>query len=248
MKKIIEYIPLISGCLLYFGFCHLYYYYKEFNIDIYSLISSTDILLSFFPTIVLVASVFSGAAFSQLYGTIRKSINEEDKDSQSQEDRIKKKRLEWWRRNIHWFIFLYYLLFNLLLYVIQKINEYKSFELYDWKLIIDSFFLFLIFIAILIHEKRSSILNQPTIIAFFLIIFIGQKMGIYRTYDAQMIKNGITNFKQEHLAFTYEGLTVKTNDSVMYIGSTSNYIFLYNKYDSSTNIYPLTETKFLTVK
>ncbi len=197
----------------------------------------------------MVTSIFYGAAFAQLFGTIRKPINHlAEENNQKQESKTINKRIEWWRRNIPWFIFIYYIPINILIFFIQKLYSYKPFELYYWKLIIDFVFLFLVYIAILIHEKRSSILNQPIIIGICLIIFIGEKIGTYRSYDAQLIKNGIYDFKNNHIVFSYENSIVKTNDTILYIGSTSNYIFLYNLQDSSTNIYPLLETKFLTVK
>lgn len=249
MKKIIDYIPLISGCLIYFGFCHLYYFYQEFHIDIYSLISSTDILLSFFPRIVLITSLFYGAVFSQLFGTIRQPIsNETNKDSSDNESVNPNRRVNWWRKNIPWFVFIYYLPANLLLLGIQKLYNYRPYELYNSNLIIDMIFMFLVWVAILIHENRSSILKQPIVIGICLIIFLGQKIGTYRKYDAQLIKNGISDFRDNHIAFSYADSTVKTNDSILYVGAISNYIFLYNLHDSSTTIYPISETKFLTVK
>ena len=66
MKKIVEYVPIITVCLIYFGFCNLHYYYKEFNVDIYHYISNTEILLSFLPTIVLLASTLYVFAYSRL--------------------------------------------------------------------------------------------------------------------------------------------------------------------------------------
>jgi hypothetical protein len=56
MKKIIEYLPLLTVCGLYFGFCNLHYYYSDFKINIYSFVTSAEILFSVLPSIVLLAS------------------------------------------------------------------------------------------------------------------------------------------------------------------------------------------------
>ncbi len=68
MKKIIDYLPLLSVCLIYFGFCNLHAYYKEFNIDIYVYITTTEIIMAFFPTIVFVSGIVSTSLIQEFVG------------------------------------------------------------------------------------------------------------------------------------------------------------------------------------
>src|ERR1700722_14103560 len=81
MKKILEYLPILSICLLYFGFCSLYGFYHEFHIEISSFISTPDIILSFFPTIVIAATTLSGAIFQQLYGDLQYTKPQSENES-----------------------------------------------------------------------------------------------------------------------------------------------------------------------
>ena len=248
MKKIVEYLPLLSVCLLYFGFCNVYYYYKEFNIDIYSFISSTDILLSFFPKIVLFTSLIYGSILTQLFDTIKKPIENKPYNEIDNKPKKGKTRLDWWRSNIYWFVILFYLPIFLLSLLLQKALHYKAYELSDFNMIFDFIFLALIYVAIMIHEKKSSIFEKPILIALFLIVFIGQKIGSYRISDAQKVKDGKSEYKKDHLSFKYKETNIATTDSTLFIGETATHIFLYNLKDSTTNVYPFSSVEELKVK
>jgi hypothetical protein len=249
VKKVLEYLPLISACLLYFGFCNLYYYYKEFNIDIYSFISSTDILLSFFPKIVLLTSTFYGVILTQLFDTVKPVSKPTTRTESTSNPTAKKRRVfDWFRRNIYYLLALYYLPVILLMLLLQKVFNYKSYELSDLYMFIDFIFLALIYIAISIHDKWSIFQEKPLLIALFLIIFIGQKIGSYRINEAKKLKDGITEQKKDHISFKYNNVSIATNDTVIDIGQTSTYFFLYNLKDSSTKAYPFSKMDDLIIK
>lgn len=239
-------------CVLYFGFCNLYYYYKEFNIEIYSFISTTDILLIFFPNIVVFTSLIYFTILTQLYDSIKKPVPKkviEEKDEKEIDSSNKKKsRIEWWRSNIYWFIILYYLPVSLLSTLLQEAFGYKRYELADMNVTFDIIFLGLIIIAISIHEKRDSFLEKPILIAAFLVIFIGQKIGSFRVAQAQKIKAGVCDYKKDHISFKYKNAEVKTSNSILFVGETATHIFLYNLKDKSTKVYPFENIEELTIK
>jgi len=248
LKRIIDYLPLISACLLYFGFCNLYYYYKEFNVDIYSFVSSSDVLLSFFPKIVLFTSLIYSAILQQLYDKIKKPVVKEHSFEAETEPKKGKTRIHWWRENIYWFVILFYLPISLISLLLQKAFHYKPYELSDLNRGFDFLFLALIYIAVMIHEKRDAIFKKPLLIALFLIVFIGQKIGSYRTLDAQKVKDGKSEYRKDHLEFSYKDSIIKTTDSLLFVGETATHIFLYNLKDSSTRIYPFSSIEKLQVK
>ncbi len=72
MKRIIEYLPIITICLIYFGYNNLYGFYHEFAIDIHNYISSTEIIMSFLPTIVVLSTVFTLLLIRNYFHTPRK--------------------------------------------------------------------------------------------------------------------------------------------------------------------------------
>lgn len=67
MKKILEYLPLLTICLLYFGFCNLHFYYKEFNIEIYNYINTTEIILSFLPALIFTTAIFYSFIIGEVF-------------------------------------------------------------------------------------------------------------------------------------------------------------------------------------
>jgi hypothetical protein len=112
----------------------------------------------------------------------------------------------------------------------------------------DFLFLGIIYVGITIHESRDKIYDRPFLIAIFLIVFIGQKIGTYRTNEAKILKTGKSEFKKDHLSFLYDSIKVATNDSTLFIGETSSYIFLYNIRDSVTSAYPFSKIENLKIK
>jgi len=194
---------------------------------------------------------------SQLYNTLRspsvyqntvpnKGVAATDKEIRTIKKR--KTRLEWWRTYIYYFIALYYFPAAILQLILQKGFNYKPYELADLNMFIDFIFLGLVYIAITIHEKKAIIFEKPIIIALFLIIFIGQKIGSYRANEAQKIKDGKSDYKKDHISFNYNNNQIKTTDSILFIGETSNYIFLYNVKDSATKVYPFSKIDDLIIK
>jgi hypothetical protein len=159
-----------------------------------------------------------------------------------------KSRLQWWRENIYWFVIFYYVPVLLLSLLLQKKFNYKQYELVDLNMFFDFLFLALIYIGIMIHEKRETIFQKPLLIALFLIVFIGQKIGSYRTLDAKMLKDGKSEYRKNHMSFVYKDSLIKTSDSLLFVGETATHIFLYNIKDSSTRIYPFSTIEQLVIK
>jgi hypothetical protein len=248
IKKLLEYLPIFTICLLFFGYCNLFYYYKVFNIEIYSFITTTDILLSFLPIIVLITSMFYATILIQLYETIKKTSSNIDITETNDKPTKKQKIISWIRKNIYWIVCIYYLPWLILSLILQFGFHYKPYELTDINMFIDFIFLTIIYIGIALHERRSKILENPTIIAVFLVIFISVKIGSYRSSEALKIKDGKGNYKKDHVSFQYQQKSIITNDTLVYVGETSSYLFLYNRNDSTTKVYPFSKIEDLTIK
>ncbi len=234
MKKLLKYLPLLTICLLFFGYCYLYYYYKAFNIEINSFISTTDIILSFLPVIVLISSIFYSAILIQLYETIKKPSSDIDKVEINNKRTKFQKFRSWIRNYILWILGLYYIPWLIIQEILKVGFDYKPYELANLNLISHYFFLFIIYIGIAFHEKRTKILENPTLIALFLIIFISLKIGDYRSNEAMKVKDGMGDYKKDHVSFQYNGKTIKTDESLVFVGVTSAYLFLYNRNDSTS--------------
>lgn len=245
MKRIIEYVPIITVCLIYFGFCNLHYYYKEFNIDIYNYVSNSEILLSFLPSIVLSASTFYIFIYNKI---VNHSNNEEQIEVGVEEEEVK---LKW--EKIFWtiisslaFQLLFLLIFeNLVRLILIKYFGFKDYDLQILILLRAIIFFILIYFSSELFKSQESINNNLLLISVFLVIYIGTQIGSYRKLDAEKIKRGISN---KQISFQYNKKDVATSMQNIYIGQTQSNLFLYNIKSKSTLVYKIENIDSLVVK
>lgn len=95
MKKIVEYLPLLSICFIYFGYCNLNGYYQEFMIDIYQYITTTEIIMALFPMIVLISSMLCSILFQEF---IKQPIIENNQDDSNKQSVIEIRSSSWINR------------------------------------------------------------------------------------------------------------------------------------------------------
>lgn len=245
MKKIVEYVPIITVCLIYFGFCNLHYYYKEFNIDIYHYVSNTEILLSFLPTIVVLASTLYSFTFTKI-------INYQS-DNDNNSEIINEKRVESKRKNkiLSFLLSLPGSIFALITIeitlhlLLTKYCGFKPYELQDINLVGACIFLILIYFSANIFKNQEVINNNLLLIAIFSVIYTGNQFSSYRKLDADRIKEGISI---KEIAFQYNKKKISTSKKLLYIGETQSNLFLYNKNDGSTLVYKTVNIDSLAIK
>jgi len=256
MKKIIEYVPIITVCLIYFGFCNLHYYYKEFNVDIYHYISNTEILLSFLPTIVLLASTFYVFAYSQLINhpdfikkyekvTGNQEIVEDNKIEEEEEIKPQQKRKIW--RILSTFpVPLILLLFIEIItsLILTECFGFKTYEL-QIKLFYAFLFLSLIYFSSTLYKNQKLINDNILLITIFSVIYLGNQISTYRKLDADKVKDGMPNRK---IVFEYSGKKISTSNQNVYIGQTQSHLFLYNTKNKSTYVYKTENIDSLIIK
>ena len=238
MKKLIEYLPALTICLVYFGFCNLYSYYIEFKIDIYNYISNTEILLSFLPTIVISITLIYGAVYQLV---IQKSQVPNVKESVIIFDRpssipfIKKyKKVSTYFKSIPGLAIIYVIVKFLIILMLEKFFYFKKYELQNFELICGFILIFILYIGSDSHKNQVFINRNFNLVTIFIIIYMSVQINIYRKADADMLKAGVSIRK---ISFIYNNHKVKSSKSIMYIGQTQSSLFLYNIADSSTIIY-----------
>lgn len=256
MKKIVEYVPIITVCLIYFGFCNLHYYYKEFNIDIYHYISNTEILLSFLPTIVLLASTLYVFAYSRLINH-PDFIKKDEKIKSNQEivennnieegEEVKPQQKRIWRILSTFPVPLFLVLFIQIIIsvILTRCFGFKTYELQDINLVYAFLFLSVIYFSSTLFKNQKLINDNILLITIFSVIYLGNQISTYRKLDADKIKDGISNRK---IVFEYSGKKISTSNQNIYIGQTQSHLFLYNVKDKSTNIYKTENIDFLNIK
>jgi hypothetical protein len=246
LKKIIDYWPLLTVVILYFGFCNLHFYYKEFNIDISSFVSTTDIFLGLFPQVVVLSTLIYGIVATSFYSELKTPREE----IQFSTEKFKKpsKSLLWLKRNIEYIILAYLIFISILNSILLKFGHYKPYELREFQIITDILFFLIIYIGLMYADRKNIIYEKPWLLALFLLILIGQKIGTYRRLDALEIKDGITNKKKDHISFNYLDQKISSGDSILFVGQTSNYLFLYSMKDSIARIFPVDKLEHVMIK
>jgi hypothetical protein len=256
MKKIIEYVPIITVCLIYFGFCNLHYYYKEFNVDIYHYISNTEILLSFLPTIVLLGSTLYVFAYTQLINH-PDFIKKDEKVKSNQEivennieegEEIKpqqKKKI--WRILSTFPVLILLLLFFEVIttLILTKCFGFKSYELQYINLVYAFMFLSVIYFSSTLFKNQKLINDNILLITIFSVIYLGNQISTYRKLDADKVKDGMPNKK---IVFEYSGKKISTSNQNVYIGQTQSHLFLYNTKNKSTYVYKTENIDSLIIK
>ncbi|MBU1372299.1 MAG: hypothetical protein KJ712_07590 [Bacteroidetes bacterium] len=253
---------LITGGLIFLGYCQYHFYFGAFGIDIYNYINTTELLLSFFP--VLVSNFIPLAIFVYL-AIIRPDIKYRTQDGKDFTKKIKIREKK--REPI-----------KLIKYIIfySRINPKTKFRLFimlvihpltiafglligmtitfwtlasqnsKWTEAEGLFYLISIGWLVFIIEpiisniasesefakKHTNFMQKATLFNYFLIltyfILFSQKIKAWK------ILNGETFTKVQITLKTNE--TISTDSTLIYIGQTSNYIFLRNKKDADNII------------
>jgi hypothetical protein len=247
MRKIIQHIPLLTVCLLYFGFCNLHYYYKEFKIDIYNYISNSEIILSFFPVIVITSSALYGFFYQQIIGSAsfpqlptRSPVTPQTEQEKGEISKAKR-----FMRNGGVVATIYLIISGFISFGIQKIFKYKPYDLQYFNLISSAIFCLILLYYIRKHNNTDVIFRNPIIFSIFLVLYTGNGISMYRSADALKIKDGISD---KTICFNYNKSKIATSQKLIYIGQTQSAMFFFNRNDSSTQVYQFAKIDSLIVK
>ncbi|MES2566218.1 MAG: hypothetical protein V4565_05095 [Bacteroidota bacterium] len=255
MKKVIEYIPLLTICLFFFGYSNLHGYYKEFKIDIHNYISNTEILLSFLPTIVVWATLTYSLFYQMLVqeaGKTKKEPKLEDiKETDDEQEEVKQivKNSRWKSifKNVFtsfWFYFFSWSIIRVILGTIL-VKYYYSYELQWFSICYSLGVILIIYLAIFFKDDDVNYFaKNPIIVSLFIIMFINSEIISYRINDAKKLKAGIID---RNISFKYNNKIVRTYSKLLYIGQTQSSLFLYNRNNKATLIYKTSEIDSLIV-
>lgn len=244
MKRIIEYLPLLSVCLIYFGFCNLHAYYQEFNIDIYAYITTSEIIMAFFPTLVFVASIASASLIQEVVGKPVVVHVANPQESTEPTSRLMKLWVSASKTLITW-LAIYLVLNFAIRWLLIRYFDFKPYDFQTYN-IFSGLFLLVTCLGFLAYtDQRDVLYKNPAVVAMILVFFIGSQINSYRRLDADKIKAGMA---LRELSFRYHNRPVATGRSLMYIGQTSGQLFLYDRKGKSTFVYKTSELDSLVIK
>ncbi len=248
-ESLTKLFPLFSVLLILFGFFDLYSYYLFFGINIYPYLNSSEIIFSFLPkiysffilsTFIFIVGIFVWAVFLRgRHVVILPEIGIKHENSLA--DKIN--NLKWSRMKELSFsnkirtifdlfkhslvaFFLFTLAFTIIILPFSDICE-------DPDILIIILGFWTTFFGLLMHSffrENQSIRNATILIVifFFMSIFYSLK----NSCKVQEVKNGESDI---HISFLFEQTEISTDSITHYIGSTQNYIFLYDEVEESNN-------------
>lgn len=224
--NILEYTTVVYGILTFLGYLYIDTYYGYWGIRIYPFLEASEVLLAFLNNISLLMPIIVMFYFYFLCYTFIFSSTPSEKYSLLLDgDKLSLKKI------VLFFIVLYivmiYVFSPLLFSIILNRDLF-----YDIVLMLLQIFLIMYLSQPLINFKiefaKRKQIGQISLI-LLLIYSLNYSYARFQFKDANYKRN-ITNF-----SFNYELNTFKSNDSLLYIGSTSKYIFIKNT-KSKTNL------------
>jgi hypothetical protein len=256
MKKISEYLPLITVCTVLIGFLNIYNYYKYFGIEIFNYLDASEIIFSFSSLIFSIILVVPTLLISIIIGAINiEASKRQDREFTTlkiDEDQFTLMDVilliaKWGYENyllipvlVFFPIYIYDLITNK--EAQSKMTEGMSLAYGAASLM----FIYKVFKVIIFDPLNKSLLSDrvkqkfPTfdtirflrnsflLIGFIMFLFIRN----YIRY--KNLKNGYSKFEVSLLNNT-DNIVVATNDSLYFIGATRGY-YIFNNIRSGTNL------------
>jgi len=257
MDRFIKYTPIIYGSLVFIGFLNYYFFYMFFSIDISEYLTTWELLLSFLKLTIPMVLVLSILAYFFLSVVVReifeKDLSEKLENEESEIHHVFP--IEFFRElykeiksfsykkprdylfvllslivfviTTAGFLFAIGFLFYIIYQVVGKDLKYISagstiFYGLIWLLIIDTF---LKKLERRRNKKYNWISYYLAIILFLALLFISNKE------KALNILKGKSNYE----VILYQSSdTIITDTTLLYLGKTDRYIFLWNNRDSTS--------------
>jgi hypothetical protein len=247
MKKIVDYLPLLTICLIYFGFTNLHYYYQEFKIDIYNYITNSEILLSFLPTIVIITIMLYSFLYNMIVNHSGKKEESKPEQNDAQEEPKKKKKKSFIGLLFaRWpvYIILYYVITIVIRIILLKF--YFKFEIQTYEMLVSIGFVVVLYFVLKATNNLKLISENQILFGLFFITYIGIQLGEYRKLDAARVKHGIS---EKNISFRFnQSVTVRTSRQLVYLGQTQNNLFLYDRRTKSSIVYKISSIDSLVLQ
>ncbi|MFD2567824.1 hypothetical protein [Pseudotenacibaculum haliotis] len=247
IARILKNLSLLYAFLLILGYIYLHTYYESFNIEIYSYLTTNEILLIFLNLIYPVLSILALFLITIIvclitYWIIETFIKIIFKLLRA----LKKTPLEQIKQqnksNIQINLSLIISLFissGFIFYALFKLTRFWG---------IGSIIIPVIYF--LIHSKVSKIkISNNSFISFktskfrfdiFSLAFFFIVMSWYYGYaKAELIQKNSYFLSFSNISFIYDHKRIIPNDSLIYLGSTNKYFFYRDKKNSISKIYPI---------
>lgn len=262
MKKVVEYLPIISASLLFIGFINYTSYYRFFDIEIVHYLSSGELLLSFLPLtfpilfLLLIVAIMFIIEIIPFPGNIkRQEISNQNISIWTvffASETLTVIKNNWSNRNpfrlkrtLAMFFLVFCFILGIAIIVFFVLVPFVLFPLViseklfpDWDrfyVIAFSFLWFLLLIDIIsVSEKRGRIKHSGWINLFFIMVAFIFFVSISNKMNATDV---LSSKPKYNVRFEFQGTVVQTDSNFVYVGRTTNHIFLRNLQSKTNSIY-----------
>lgn len=231
--NLLEWTTIIYALLTFLTYSFTDTYYSQWGIEIYSFLDSSEIWLSFLKNVHIVVIMlvlsFTGFMMSIYLHFIKDSFNDNNQ--------IITKTLRFLGIKQ---VILTIVLLVAVYFVNKNINQF----IYWNVLLFLTFGLKSVYLTIpeILNRFGKTINNYHTIaILLIYILAVNLICAQYKYYNIR------DKFIKTSFSFNYESTTYKSNDTLLYIGATSKYIFLRNTKDSTNLIFDKSNIKNLSI-
>lgn len=224
--NLLEWTTIIYAFLTFLAYSYFDSYYSYWGIDIYSYLDASEILLIFLTIFKTTMGFALPFTFFLIAIALVDSLNFKSKSNQNEN--------HWSKKKVHPIITIALLSLCLLYAIYQIINfNYHIIAMVSFLSVIILYKLLNIKLNIIMQSFNWNFNIEIAKIAILVLLSI-YLTGISSTYKYQKT---IKLYTQTSFSFNYELTTYKSNDTLLYIGATSKYIFIRNTKDSTNLIF-----------
>lgn len=275
MNAILKYLPVISAFLIFIGYINYTGYYRFFDIEIVSYLTTGELLLSFLPLtkgIIVLFIFISIIVISELVSLNTAKNDSKDKLEHSRgaslsifmfasnykalRENLKEKRWKtlWDLLRIAFEIvgcvvgiasILFFILFFLV--GVGLIIDSKPYPYDNFGLIVtlSLFWFMLLFDVIHRAETRDRLKNSSMLYGIFFIVCFLYFITIWNKNEALRVLKGDP---EKQVSFIYDSKTVKTDSNLVYVGKTAEYLFIRDRTTKVNRIFKVSEISNLEIK
>lgn len=271
MERVLKYIPLYTGALIFLGYWNLHFYYRYFEINIYDFVNTGEIIVSFFPIMLdafialIIVAIFIGLTALQTEDVIMKEIKENEWNFRKMFSDLFNKEsytgFKWYRKVIIIILKTIDILVKSLsiifliygVYFSLDVISHRSQELYKYYImVVVSFVITYMVVSPWITRKiiQDTFIKYKKDIRMYVII--GEAFLIFfsintlsNVKDAKKVLIGKPDYI---VSFRYKDSLYTSDYNFVFIGKTQDYAFFRNLAQNTNVIFPINSLEKITMQ
>jgi hypothetical protein len=253
MEKIRNNIPILSALLIFIGYLNYQFYYTNFDIEINSYLTTSELIFSFLPLTIPFLLIISTLIF--LSTGLEFAIERKDRETEFDREietplhaisriqpawsrmvrnlkREDKRTIDWITLPISVLIFIMsiavaaFMVAYIFIFIhASTTSDFTTIDFTD-TLILGVIWLVFIFIKIDLNEKENS---KKWSRSFGYALLITVSIGLLRIAKTENASNILKGQAEYKASINLQGSNITTDSTIVYIGQTSEYLFLRNR-------------------